>query len=74
MRRNRFEIIAKILEVCKDGATKAEIIRRANINWKIASECIDFLIKKECLEFDERSYMLTKKGEDLARRLKDLKI
>lgn len=75
MKRSRHEIIAKVLDICTDGAIKTEIVYQANLNFRMVNTYIDLLNKKGLIEVSQgRStiYETTPKGIDLMESLKQL--
>ncbi|WP_297513648.1 winged helix-turn-helix domain-containing protein [Thermococcus sp.] len=72
MRRSRVEIIADILESANGkGATKTQIVYRANLNFKLATNYIRYLLQKgyliEAIEGNRRIYRVTDKGRTFLR-------
>ncbi|WP_297467880.1 winged helix-turn-helix domain-containing protein [Thermococcus sp.] len=72
MRRSRVEIIADILESANGrGATKTQIVYRANLNFKLATGYIKYLLEKgylvEAVEGSRRVYRVTDKGRAFLR-------
>jgi predicted transcriptional regulator len=62
-----------ILEVACNGATKTEIVYRANLNFKQVQKFLDFLIKKGLLVTSSnkrKRYMTTEKGKEFINRYK----
>ncbi len=45
MRRNRLEIIQSILDIASMGATKTQIVYRANLNFRMADELLARLLR-----------------------------
>lgn len=75
MKRSRHEIIAKVLDICTDGAIKTEIVYQANLNFRMVNTYIDLLNKKGLIEVSQRRstiYETTPKGIDLMQSLKQL--
>ena len=50
MKRSKEAIIAKVLEICIDGATKTSIVYQANLNFHTVVIYINLLIDKGLLE------------------------
>ncbi|ASJ15264.1 winged helix-turn-helix domain-containing protein [Thermococcus radiotolerans] len=72
MRRSKVEIIADILRSTNGtGATKTQIVYRANLNFKLATGYIRYLLKKgylvEVVENNRRVYKATDKGQAFLR-------
>lgn len=73
MKRSREAIIAKILDICSEGATKTGIVYQANLNFHTAVPYIELLMQKEMLaaiNYPRTTYKTTQKGINF---LKDLK-
>ncbi|ASJ11473.1 winged helix-turn-helix domain-containing protein [Thermococcus thioreducens] len=72
MRRSKVEIIADILRSANGtGATKTQIVYRANLNFKLASGYIRYLLRKgylvEVVENNRKIYRATEKGQEFLR-------
>ena len=72
MRRSKVEIIADILRSTNGtGATKTQIVYRANLNFKLATGYIQYLLKKgylrEVTENNRKVYRVTERGEAFLR-------
>jgi predicted transcriptional regulator len=75
MKRSRQEIIAKVLDICTDGAIKTKIVYQANLNFRMVDTYIDLLNKKGLIEVSQGRctiYETTPKGIDLMQSLKQL--
>jgi predicted transcriptional regulator len=75
MKRSRQEIIAKVLDICTDGAIKTEIVYRANLNFRTVNTYIDLLNKKGLIEVSlgpSTIYETTPKGIDLMESIKQV--
>jgi predicted transcriptional regulator len=75
MKRSRQEIIAKVLDICTEGAIKTEIVYQANLNFRMVNTYIDLLNKKGLIEVSQRRstiYETTPKGIDLMESLRQL--
>ncbi|ASJ01771.1 hypothetical protein A3L09_00085 [Thermococcus profundus] len=77
MRRSRVEVVADILRATNGvGATKTQIVYRANLNFKLASRYLRHLLEKGYIEEAERDgkkiYLATQKGQAFLRRLFEL--
>ena len=66
VRRDKLEIISRILDVCTDGANKTKIVYQANLNFKSVSLYLDVLTKNGLIDANESSpgtiYKTTEKG------------
>jgi len=68
MKRSRHEIIAQILRVCYDGASKTRLVYQANLNFKTIDPYIELLVKNGMMEIKEgknKVYKTTDKGKEL---------
>jgi len=60
--RSRLQIVADILFVVEDGAKKTQIMRRANLNYKLLGRYSTDVIEAGLISFgDANSYTLTPK-------------
>jgi len=78
-KRTRFDIIFEILKISLEkNATKAKIIQRANINSKIATDYVNFLLESELLAENSvkgrKSYVITEKGKRILEKMEDFPI
>ncbi len=67
MKRSKVEIIADILKSANgEGATKTQIVYKANLNFKLATGYIEYLLKKgyltELAEHNHKIYKVTEEG------------
>ena len=60
MKRSRQEIIAKVLDICSDGAIKTKIVYQANLNFRTVNPYLDVLIKNNLLEARKENHILYK--------------
>jgi len=68
MKRSRQEIIAKVLDICTNGAIKTKIVYQANLNFRTVNPYIDLLIKNNLIEVKQgknQLYETTDKGISL---------
>jgi len=63
-RRGKLEIFVDILNVCKEGALKTEIVYRANLNFNRVNHYIPFLEKRQLLVNTGPTYTTTEKGKE----------
>ncbi len=73
MRRNRLEVIAKILSLCKNPATKARITFEANLSFLHVKNYLSSLESLGLIEVQHHSqtrYGTTMKGRELLRSLR----
>jgi len=72
-RRNKLEIICNILDICKlEGSTKTRIVYQANLNFKNASNYLDWLIRREFLIKRGKIYIITSTGQTLLANLTEI--
>ncbi len=66
VRRDKLEIISRILDICTGGANKTKIVYKANLNFKSVSLYLDMLIKNSLIYVNETNpgiiYKTTEKG------------
>jgi predicted transcriptional regulator len=75
MKRNRDEIVSKILSICIGAACKTRIVYQANLNFRTVSPYLDLLIKSNMIEVrrDQRiHYETTQKGIDLMKSINQI--
>jgi len=70
--RNRLQIVADILFVVKDCAKKTQIMRRANLSYKLLGRYLTDIIEAGLVRFgDAGSYTLTPRGRDFLNGYKE---
>ncbi len=74
-RRDRDQIIAKILEVCKDtGACKTKIIYKSNMSFNTIQPYLEALVRDKLIEVDDQGlYKTTKEGNEILAHLKAIR-
>jgi len=73
MKRSKQEIIAQILEVCLESASKTRIVYQVNLNFRTINPYLEILIKNNMIEAGQggqRLYKTTPNGEDLLETIK----
>jgi len=70
LKRDRLEIIGAILNICKNGAKKTEIVYKANLNFKNAEGYLQWLADRELIAKEGKLFKTSSKG---AKLLSDLK-
>ena len=68
MKRNKGEIIVRILEVCLLGASKTVVVYGSNLNSRTVSHYLDSLMKSgliATIDGSPRKYTTTDKGKEL---------
>jgi predicted transcriptional regulator len=75
-RRDRFLIIAEILETAKPGALKTQIMYRANLSFTQLHAYLNFLLKikllDKTLENNRTRYRTTKKGANFIQQYREI--
>lgn len=75
-RRDRFYIIAEILQIAKEGTLKTQIMYRANLSFTQLNEYLHFMLKISLLEKvllnDKEIYEATGKGLDFLQRYHEI--
>jgi predicted transcriptional regulator len=73
MKRSKQEIIAQILEVCLESASKTRIVYQVNLNFRTINPYLEILIKNNMIEAGQggqRLYKTTPNGADLLETIK----
>ncbi len=68
MKRSRDAIIARILNICINGASKTRIVYQANLNFRTVNPYLDLLTKNGLIDVKTEQtviYKTTPKGLDL---------
>jgi predicted transcriptional regulator len=68
MKRSRDAIIARILNICINGASKTRIVYQANLNFRTINPYLDLLTKNGLVNVENEHiiiYKTTPKGLDL---------
>ena len=68
MKRSRDAIIARILDICINGASKTRIVYQANLNFRTINPYLDLLTKNGLIDVKTEQtviYKTTTKGLDL---------
>jgi predicted transcriptional regulator len=60
MKRSRNMIVSQILDICKDGACKTQIVYKANLNFRTVNPYIDLLAKNNLIEVKQGKNVLYK--------------
>ncbi len=75
MKRDRDEIIAQILNVCKNGANKTRVVYQANLNFRTVNPYLDTLVGGNLIEVSrDRNtiYKTTQKGANFLEVMKNI--
>jgi predicted transcriptional regulator len=73
-RRTKFDIVIAILDVVSGGATKTQIVYKANLNFNLATKYLDFLIERGLVRTDSSRYEITDEGKVFIGKAKELQI
>lgn len=75
-RRNTIRLAVDILETALNGATKTEIVYKANLNFKQVQKFLDFLAKKGLISVvssnRRKQYQTTEKGKEFVKRYRKI--
>lgn len=71
--RTKLEILAEILLAAHTGATKTEIVYRANLNFQRAKRYLTYLEDKGLLENSGPQYKSTERGNAFLRNIQLMK-
>jgi len=76
-RRGRIEVIASILDVAREGASKTRLVYKANLNFNILNKYLNFLLKNGLITKIGGNghpilYKTTEKGREFLIRYKQL--
>lgn len=63
-KRDRTEVNADVLKVCRKGATRTQIVYQANLNFKVLVTYLARLMGADLLKQDGRLYFTTGAGEE----------
>lgn len=71
--RNRFDIIANILQVASKNAKKTQIMFQANLSYKVLKRYLEDVTDASLiyLRTEDQCYVLTKKGQEFLEAYKD---
>jgi predicted transcriptional regulator len=78
MKRSREEVIEKILEICREPATKTKVVYQVNLNFRTVNPYLDLLTKSSLLEINRIGdssavYRITPKGAEALGHIKALR-
>jgi len=74
-KRTRLEIVAGIIDVCRQPATKTRIVYEVNLNFLMLEEYLGkYLLKYGLLKQEGRAFRATKKGEQWLARFEQVKL
>jgi len=71
--RSKLQIIADILLVAGKGAKKTRIMYQANLSYDLLKRYLAYTLEADLISIDkdEKSYVITQKGETFLRRYKE---
>ncbi len=75
MKRSKQEIVAQILEVCLERASKTRIVYQVNLNFRTINPYLQLLLKNELLDViveEQKFYKTTAKGANLLKNIKEI--
>jgi predicted transcriptional regulator len=64
-------IVSQILDICKEGASKTQIVYQANLNFRTVNPYIDLLAKNNLIEIKQGKNVLYKTTDKGVLLLKD---
>jgi predicted transcriptional regulator len=71
MKRSKHVIVSQILDICKNGACKTQIVYQANLNFRTVNPYIDLLAKNNLIEVKQGKNVLYKTTDKGVLLLKD---
>ena len=69
MKRDKLEIIRRMLLICKKGAKKTRVVYEANLNFTTAGAYLDWLINRKMIAKESDSFITTPRGDELLSNL-----
>lgn len=74
-KRTRMEIVAGIINVCRQPATKTRIVYGVNLNFLMLEKYLQkYLLKNGLLEQEGRAFKATEKGEQWLAQFEQVKL
>ena len=74
-KRTRMEIVAGIIKVCGQPATKTRIVYQVNLNFLMLEQYLQkYLLKHELLEQEGRAFKATEKGKQWLAHFEQVKL
>ena len=73
-KRSKDQIVAQILDLCHDGASKTKIVYQVNLNFRTVVTYLNLLLEKgllEAIQGDRPIFKTTKAGEKALKTLLD---
>lgn len=62
--RDKFDIIADILQITKKNPKKTQIMYQANLSYKLLQRYLEEIMASSLINFENKYYTLTKKGQN----------
>jgi predicted transcriptional regulator len=70
-KRDKLELIRRILQMCQKGTKKTRIVYQVNLNFRTAGNYLDLLINEELIAKEGNSFKITAKGDELLANLQN---
>jgi predicted transcriptional regulator len=69
-KRDRLQIFAEILELCRKPQAKTQVMHKANLSYTILQDCLMQLQKRKLLEVHQSKtkYLTTEKGREFLQK------
>jgi predicted transcriptional regulator len=69
-KRDRLQIFAEILELCRKPQVKTQVMHKANLSYTILQDCLMQLQKRKLLEVhhSKTKYLTTEKGREFLQK------
>ena len=71
-KRNRIEILAEVLEACREPQLKTRIMYRANLSWGPITDYLHFCQEMGVVEKVGKRYKVTERGKQLLKELLEI--
>lgn len=72
MRRERLEIIVKVLQCCETEAIKTRVVYGANLNFRLADKYLNHLVDRGFVEVNGDKFITTEKGKAFLEKAKEV--
>ncbi len=69
-KRDKYEIIYDIMEICKNGTKKTRLMYGANLSYQLQRRYVEELMNKGLIARQEDMYYLTKRGTEFLETLR----
>lgn len=67
--RNPWEVLANVVEACKEEQTLADLVRVVRQSWNPAKEFVVFALNNGLI-IGDKTFLITKKGEDYVKEIR----